>query len=101
MTTAASAVSRETWAPLAEWRYVDRDICGISLHNYVQGHEFASSDYGRDFCEQLRQLEISTQSQQSTVWNCELAHKEYVEQEQLLDKSLIAAGVRHFVLRGA
>jgi len=51
---------RSEWS---EWIYIDRDICGISLHEYAPNDpscgDFVSSSFGRLFCADLQRLELA------------------------------------------
>jgi len=79
---------------IAQWIYIDRDICGVSLFEYAPEYEevlgprrrFASSHYGQAFCADLKALE--SECQQASCNN------KADEEEKLLDKALELAKLR-------
>jgi len=81
----------DTNAPLAEWIYIDRDICGFSLFEYSPNNayfkDFASSDYGRQFVKELKQR-----------CGTDMSSEEYKQEEQQLDEALMLAGVKPCLL---
>lgn len=88
-------------APLAEWVYIDRDICGISIHEYAprdpQFQDFASSTYGFHFLSELFELEALIE-RDHTKAACETSLA-YQHEEQMLDDALKLAGVKQKYLR--
>jgi hypothetical protein len=77
-------------AALAEWIFVDRDICGFSVHQYAPDNEefkdFASSCYGRlllQECQSVRQDEPHNEKSAGER-----------EEEKELNQALVLAGVK-------
>lgn len=83
---------------LAEWIYIDRDICGFSVHEYAPGDsyywQFASSDHARQFLEELALVEYQNQFEQCTRMACKESRERYQQEEEDLDWSLAYAGVK-------
>jgi hypothetical protein len=76
--------------PLAQWIFIDRDICGISLYTYnpsdahlYEFEYFSSSPYGRLFCEELKALHTMKRNSRSRV----------SQKDRELDDALSLAGV--------
>lgn len=75
-----------------EWIYIDRDICGFSLHEYAPNapshQDFASSQFGRDFVVELMFLEDSIRIEQmkAVLSDTELARDRQEDKE--LDQAL-------------
>lgn len=87
-------------APLAEWIFIDRDSCGISLYNYdpQESHLFPyeyfhSSVYGRLFHKELSDIH-----EEQRV-SAELMSSEDLEQERGLDIALKLAGVEELLVQ--
>jgi hypothetical protein len=82
---------------LAEWIYIDRDMCGFSLYEYMPDHadfgEFASSKYGKDFAEEYKNLSRCNRRQQKELMTCAAYKEAYAQQESELDEKLSRAGV--------
>jgi len=83
---------------LAEWIFVDRDICGVSLYMYDSSEAhlcdydyFTSSPFGRSFKEELASLH-ALQSDSASDMGL------YDQEEQDLDRSLRQAGVDKLLL---
>jgi len=59
---------------LAEWIFIDRDICGFSLHEYAPDDadvkDFASSPYARTFIEELAEAEFQNSYKQHIMAAC-------------------------------
>jgi len=89
-------------APLAEWIYIDRDICGCSLYQYdptnVRKRAYASSDYGRLFLEELLALEAQIKLEREEATARSLLGLTHDEEESMLDEALKQAGVKELVL---
>jgi len=89
-------------SPLAEWAYIDRDICGFSLHEYNPdvNEEFASSPYGCAFLEELSKVEFLNgyENQRASDSACEQDEERKTHEERLLDKALLLAGVRSWCI---
>jgi len=89
-------------SPLAEWAYIDRDICGFSLHEYNPdfNNEFASSPYGCAFLEELAKVEFLNgyENQMASDSACEEDEERKTHEERLLDKALLLAGVRSWCI---
>jgi len=79
---------------LADWFFIDRDICGFSLHEYDPDNEamadFASSPYALMFFDELDELEDQAMHEQHLQGITEADRLE----ERFLDKALLLAGVR-------
>lgn len=102
---------------LADWIFIDRDVCGFSLHEYAPHEDgvkdFASSPYGLMFLEELDELEYDISQQRSEVplfngaIDADTLSGLLVEQEQQkreerqLDKALLLAGVHVNCLHAA
>merc|ERR1719253_1192501 len=56
-------IAEEFTSPLADWIFIDRDICGFSLHEYspndTEMQDFASSPYARMFLQELAAAEFA------------------------------------------
>jgi hypothetical protein len=84
---------------LAEWIFIDRDICGISLHQEFDSDcdipelmEFTSSPYAPAFFEELREMELFNAIGQHIVQSEEDRLSSQIEEREL-DEALLAAGV--------
>jgi hypothetical protein len=86
---------QEQESELAQWIYIDRDICGFSLENYapddVEYRDFASSHYGQAFCADLKALESVCQQASCNNTAVKGVHD---KEEKLLDKALESAKLR-------
>jgi hypothetical protein len=84
-------------APLAEWIFIDRDICGYSLHEYapddVEIQEFASSPYAYMFLNELADVEFWNSHEQQAMNACSETKEGYRREERQLDMKLLLAGV--------
>lgn len=83
------------YKPLAEWIYVDRDICGYSLHVYSPDDnmtkDFASSPFARMFIGQMDHMEfLGMWSERSVIESDSATHR---HEERHIDKALLMAGV--------
>jgi len=92
------ASTHELSAPLAEWIFIDRDICGFSLHEYAPDdagvQDFASSPYARMFLEELARVEfLNSYEQQHGIFRCKQSEQVHRCEERQLDKALLLAGV--------
>lgn len=98
-----TAAEADTGVPLAEWIYVDRDICGFSLYEYAPHHEhykdFASSPYAREFLEELSNMESVNDYHQRKMAACEMSSEEYRREVDELDRALMFAGVSTVLLQ--
>jgi hypothetical protein len=85
----------EMTAPLAEWTFIDRDICGFSLHEYypLDNEEFAASPFAYDFLEELAEIESQNAYEQHMFAMCAESSQSHRREERQLDKSLLLAGV--------
>jgi hypothetical protein len=90
-------LERYGFSPLAEWVYIDRDICGFSLYEYrpddAEFMNFGSSNWGRLFKEELSQLQRENRRQHKAAMASESYKEEYVQEESELDLRLLEAGV--------
>lgn len=81
---------------LAEWVFIDRDICGFSLQEYDPGSaikDFVSSPYGlMSLMEQQHVASLNEIKQQKAALCKESVQKARSEERQL-DKALLMAGV--------
>jgi hypothetical protein len=84
-------------AALADVIYVDRDICGFSLYEYLphdaEYSEFASSRFARMFLMELDDLERFSRREQIRLARNEISRQMYEQEEQELDEALKLAGV--------
>lgn len=81
---------------LAEWIFIDRDICGLSLHEYDPESEirdFASSPYGYMFIEDLEDVVSLNSLQQHMTAQCSEKNEDSRREERTIDKALLMAGV--------
>lgn len=89
--------------PLAEWIFIDRDICGFSLCEYspndVKFKDFASSQYGYLFLTEMSALESLSQCEQHKVAACQTSSERYRQEECELDEALKLAGVKEVFLQ--
>jgi hypothetical protein len=82
--------------PVADWHYVDRDICGYSLHIYApdaDNKDFASSKYAASFSRELEALEFRVMYKHQEMTLNEDDQTAYKQEERRLDKALLLAGV--------
>lgn len=90
-------------AALAEWIYIDRDICGCSLYQYApkdpKKRAYASSEYGRLFLENSANLESCSKREHEELMACEMRSERYSQEESDLDDALMAAGVKETLLQ--
>lgn len=94
-------------APVAEWIFIDRDICGFSLHEYADevnedrdlGSQFASSPYACEFLKELAQIEFLNMYYQQMALACQ--ETKDIQEERQLDKALLSAGVRAWCIHAA
>merc|ERR1712012_349085 len=90
----------DTNAPVVEWIYIDRDICGFSLYEYapndVDFADFASFIYGGQFLEEFRRLESLSDCERCL--DTETSYEEYSQEERQLNKALMLAGVKAHLL---
>lgn len=84
-------------AALAEWIFIDRDICGYSLYEYApdddEMKEFASSPFANMFIKELENIEFVNMYNQQTMMQCEEYASAHRQEERQLDKALLLAGV--------
>lgn len=82
-------------ASLAEWIFIDRDICGISLYEYAptdaECGEFASSSFGHSFLEQLQHLQSCCIDPEK---NDDAHNARADREERQFDAALLRAGVK-------
>lgn len=86
----------ELKTPLAEWIFIERDICGLSLHEYDPDSEigdFASSGYGYTFLEDLEEVVCLNALDQQAAALCVDYRARFRQEERQLDKALLLAGV--------
>jgi len=92
-------------APLAEWIFIDREICGFSLHEYfpddAEVKDFASSPYAREFLEELEHVEFLNAYEQQMAAACPESKEVNRREERQLDKALMLAGVHVRCLHAA
>jgi len=83
--------------PLAEWIFIDRDICGFSLHEYApddaEVRDFASSPYAHMFIQELKNAENLNSYEQWIAATTKENKEMYKHEERQLDKALLLAGV--------
>lgn len=88
-------IGSEMSALLAEWIFIDRDICGFSLYEFAPDDaeigDFASSPYARMFLEELAYVEFQNLYEQNV--SAALAMQGHKQEERQLDRSLLLAGV--------
>jgi len=88
---------------LAEWIYVDRDICGFSLCEYAPTDayfkDFASSYHAYHFLGELSKVESLNHYEQYEAMMCSVRSQQYIDEEIELNQSLTLAGVkpRHLI----
>jgi len=89
-------IPEEFTAPLADWIFVDRDICGFSLHEYapndIEIQDFASSPYACMFLQELAAAEFANSYDQQLVTANTALEQQYRHEERHLDKALFLAG---------
>jgi len=82
---------------VAEWIFIDRDICGYSLHEYapddIEVQEFASSPYAYKFLNELADVEFRNLQEQRLMTACNESKEVYRREERQLDMKLLLAGV--------
>lgn len=84
------------WRPVADWIFIDRDICGISLYEYDPEsaiRDFASSPYGCDFLHALEITVAENAFDEAAAARCTESEATYRREEKQLDKALFSAGV--------
>jgi len=88
---------------MAEWIYVDRDICGFSLYEYAPEDtfykQFASSDFAREFLQDLLSVEFRNQFSHNAMMISQAARDRYNQEEDELNMTLLLAGVKPSRLR--
>jgi len=98
-----SPLAQNVIGPLAEWIFVDRDICGFSLCEYspndVKFKDFASSHYGYLFLTEMTALESVSQCEQHKIVACQTSSERHNQEEWELDEALKLAGVREVFLQ--
>lgn len=91
------ASTHELSEPLAEWIFIDRDICGFSLHEYAPDDaevgDFASSPYALMFLQELEIVENLNSYEQWIAATRKEIKELYQHEERQLDKALLLAGV--------
>jgi len=84
--------------PLAEWIYLDRDTCGVSLYNYapesVEHQEFTSSPFAASFRKEFAEVCRQNRNEQNELKKTKAYLVAYYMEEQVLHKALRTAGVR-------
>jgi len=89
-------IAEEFTAPLADWIFIDRDICGFSLHEYAPDdskiQDFASSPYACLFLQELAAVEFANSFDQQSVAASQEQQQQYRHEERELDKTLFLAG---------
>jgi len=82
----------------AEWIFVDREICGISLHEYspycATYADFVSSQFGRLFLQDLARIEATNRASKMSIESGD-------QDERELDETLKLAGVAESLLSEA
>jgi len=94
--TPGSEEAAAVWTAVADWIFIDRDICGMSLHEYDPDGEvkdFASSPYGRDFLHSLDFIVSMNAFEEAKAARCTGSMTAYKVDERELDKALFTAGV--------
>jgi hypothetical protein len=90
-------------AALAEWIFIDRDTCGFSLYEYAPDDaefaDFASSDYGRMFKQELSEVVQLAKREQRAAMSNEAYLMKYHEEEKVLHQLLELAGVDQTLLK--
>lgn len=98
-------VAAEFTAPLADWIFIDRDICGFSLHEYAPSdsevQEFASSPYACMFLQELDAIGFANSYDQQSLPASEEQQQQYRHEERELDKALFMAGTHVNYLHAA
>lgn len=96
-------LAQSVTAPLAEWIFIDRDICGFSLCEYspndLKFKDFASSHFGYLFITEMSALESLSQCEHDKVSACRTSSETYNQEECKLDEALKLAGVREVFLQ--
>jgi hypothetical protein len=84
-------------AKLADWIYIDRDICGVSLYSYCPNNaeyaDFASSPFAYSFTKDLTELVSHCRSEQREARTNRDYLQTYYDEEIALHKALSLAGV--------
>jgi len=84
-------------ASLADCIFIDRDICGFSLHEYDPESssvaDFAASPYAYMFLEELEVLASLNSLKEHMAAQCIERYENYRHEERQLDKALLLAGV--------
>jgi len=87
---------------VADWIFIDRDICGFSLHEYDPESQydpdsvtggFASSPYGQTFREELDDIVNMNLFRQQMTALCAEPSESCTHEERQVDKALLLAGV--------
>jgi hypothetical protein len=82
---------------LAEWVFIDRDICGYSLFKYApddyETKDFASSPLAKTFLREMDNIEFKNMYNQQDMMQCEERLAAHRQEERQLDKVLLLAGV--------
>lgn len=82
---------------LAEFVFIDRDICGYSLFQYApddyETKDFASSPLAKTFLREMDNLEFKNMYNQQGMRACEERAAAHRQEERQLDKVLLLAGV--------
>lgn len=90
-------IADEHMAPLADWIFIDRDICGFSLYEYAPDDpeimDFASSPYACMFFQELADVEYVNSWGQRFAAASNENGDQYRHEERQLDKALLSAGV--------
>jgi len=98
-------IASEFTVPLADWIFIDRDICGLSLHEYAPNdpeiQDFASSPYACMFLEELAAAEFANVYDQQVVAASREHEQQYRHEERQLDKALFLAGTHMNYLHAA
>jgi len=97
-TMASSSECHVHFCDAAEWIFVDREICGISLHEYAPycaSHaDFVSSPFGRLFLQDLARIEATNRASKMSIESGD-------QDERELDETLKLAGVAESLLSEA
>jgi len=104
-TIASSSEYNVHFCEEAEWIFVDRDICGVSLHEYVPcvaaQTDFVSSHFGFLFLQDLAELEAASRDEQDKVAASKTSLERHNQEERELDEALKLAGVVESLLTEA
>jgi len=98
-------IGDERMVPLADWIFIDRDICGFSLYEFAPDDpeimDFASSPYSCMFFQELADVEYVNSWEQRFAAACQQNKDQYRHEERQLDKALLSAGVHVNYLHAA